>query len=60
MEASFYPPRDIFNNNTFDDNLLKQHEALKRTMNIHENTYHIGETPPPIKFKRKTKKDTKL
>lgn len=37
MEASFYPPRHIFNNNTYDDNLNLQHEALKRIMNIHEN-----------------------
>ena len=37
MEASFYPPRHIFNNNSYYDNLNLQHEALKRTMNIFEN-----------------------
>jgi hypothetical protein len=37
MEASFYPPRHQFNNNTYDDNLKLQHEALKRIMNSNEN-----------------------
>ena len=41
MEASFYPPRHLFNGNNYDDNLIKQHEALKRIMNIHENMYDI-------------------
>ena len=29
MDASFYPPRDLFNNNSYDDNLKLQHEELK-------------------------------
>ncbi len=37
MEASFYPPRHIFNNNTYDDNLKIQHEALKRIVDIYDN-----------------------
>ena len=62
MEASFYPPRHTFNDNNYDDNLIKQHEALKRIMNIHENMYDIQEDLPeiektPIKRKRRSKKD---
>jgi len=67
MEASFYPPRHLFNGNNYDDNLVKQHEALKRIMNIHENMYDIqGEILPPeiteiekttTKRKRRSKKD---
>ena len=70
MEASFYPPRHIFNNNTYDDNLKIQHEALKRVVNIYDNmpihrtnepeeTPIIEKMPPPIKPKRRTKKDIK-
>jgi hypothetical protein len=36
MDASFYPPRDHFNNNSYDDNLKLQHEALKRIMNKYD------------------------
>jgi hypothetical protein len=70
METSFYPPRHTFNNNTYDDNLNLQHEALKRTMNSYENVSNLGtdgaedtpiieKMPPPIKIKRRTKKDIK-
>ena len=70
MEASFYPPRHIFNNNTYDDNLKIQHEALKRVVNIYDNmpihrtnepeeTSIIEKMPAPIKPKRRTKKDIK-
>jgi hypothetical protein len=70
MEASFYPPRHIFNNNTYDDNLKIQHEALKRVVNIYDNepihrtnepeeTPIIEKMPAPIKIKRRTKKDIK-
>ena len=72
METSFYPPRHQFNNNSFDDNLNIQHEALKRMMNIYENisNHHIDEVeetpiienmPPqaPIKPRRRMKKDLK-
>ena len=70
MEASFYPPRHIFNNNTYDDNLKIQHEALKRVVNIYDNmpihrtnepeeTPIIEKMPAPIKPKRRTKKDIK-
>ena len=70
MEASFYPPRHIFNNNTYDDNLKIQHEALKRVVNIYDNlpihrtnepeeTPIIEKMPSPIKPKRRTKKDIK-
>ena len=70
MEASFYPPRHIFNNNTYDDNLKIQHEALKRVVNIYDNepiqstnepeeTPIIEKMPPPVKLKRRTKKDIK-
>lgn len=62
MEASFYPPRHLFNGNNYDDNLVKQHEALKRIMNIHENMYDIqGEITEiektTTKRKRRSKKD---
>ena len=70
MEASFYPPRHQFNNNTYYDNLKLQHEALKRIMNSNENlsNHHTSEAeekttiekmPAPIKIKRRTKKDIK-
>ena len=70
MEASFYPPRHIFNNNSYDNNLEIQHEALKRIVNIYDNepihrtnepeeTPTIEKTPAPIKLKRRTKKDIK-
>jgi hypothetical protein len=36
MEASFYPPRHQFNNNSYDDNLKLQHEELKRIMNKYD------------------------
>jgi hypothetical protein len=36
MEASFYPPQHQFNDNTYDDNLKLQHEALKRIMNKYD------------------------
>ena len=71
MEALFYPPRHIFNNDrSFDNNLDLQHEALKRTVNNYENLsnhYKDGEgeepiiekMPAPTKIKRRTKKDIK-
>ena len=70
METSFYPPRHTFNNNTYDDNLNIQHEALKRIMNSYENVSNhytdgaeeetiIEMMPAPIKIKRRTKKDIK-
>ena len=70
METSFYPPRHIFNNNNYDDNLNIQHEALKRIMNIYENISNhctdeeeekpiTEKMPAPIKLKRRTKKDIK-
>ena len=70
MDASFYPPRDHFNNNSYDDNLKLQHEALKRMMNCYENSsnHHTSEAeektiiekmPAPTKIKRRTKKDIK-
>ena len=70
MESSFYPPRHTFNNNTYDDNLNIQHETLKRIMNSYENVSNLGtdgaedapiieKMPPPIKIKRRTKKDIK-
>ena len=70
MEASFYPPRHQFNNNTFDDNLKLQHEALKRVVNVYDNmsihrineeeqTPIIENKPAPVKLKRRTKKDIK-
>ena len=66
MEASFYPPRHIFNNNSYDDNLNLQHEALKRTVNIYENISNFSTQQQEdiaivekilIKRKRRTKKD---
>ena len=36
MDASFYPLRDHFNNNSYDDNLKLQHEELKRIMNKYD------------------------
>ena len=70
MEALFNPPRYIFNNNSYDNNLNIQHETLKRIMNSFENlpNLHTDEAeektiiekmPPPIKIKRRTKKDIK-
>ena len=63
MEASFYPPRNTFNYNTYDDNLNIQHEALKRLSNhytdVAEDTPIIEKMPPPLKIKRRTKKDIK-
>ncbi len=70
MEASFYPPRHIFDNNSYDENLKIQHEALKGIVNIYvtgpiHRTNEPGETPiieiipAPIKLKRRTKKDIK-
>ena len=70
MEASFYPPRHLFNNISYDDNLQIQHEALKRTVNIYDNvpihrtnepeeTPIIEKMPAPAKLKRRTKKDIK-
>jgi hypothetical protein len=62
MEASFYPPRHLFNCNNYDDNLLTQHEGLKRIMNIYENMYDTQEDiieieKPSVKRKRRSKKD---
>lgn len=66
MEASFYPPRHLFNNNSYDDNLKLQHEALKRTVNIYENISNFSTQQQEdiatiekilIKRKRRTKKD---
>jgi hypothetical protein len=66
MEASFYPPRHIFNNNSYDDNLNLQHEALKRIVNIYENMSNFSIDQQEdittiekilIKRKRRTKKD---
>jgi hypothetical protein len=63
MEASFYPPRHLFNINNYDDNLNIQHEALKRLSNHHidevEQTPIIENLPPPKQIKRRTKKDIK-
>ena len=68
MEASFYPPRHIFNNNTYDDNLTLQHEALKRIVNIYENisNFSIEQREDIVtiekntnKRKRRTKNDKK-
>lgn len=63
MEASFYPPRHLFNINNYDDNLNIQHEALKRLSNHHidevEQTPIIEKMPAPVKPKRRTKKDIK-
>ena len=70
MEASFYPPRHQFNNNSYEDNLKMQHEELKRLVNIYDNvpihrtnepeeTPIIEKMPAPAKLKRRTKKDIK-
>ena len=70
MEASFYPPRHQFNNNSYEDNLKMQHEELKRLVNIYDNvpihrtnepeeTPIIEKMPAPSKLKRRTKKDIK-
>ena len=63
MEASFYPPRHLFNIDNYDDNLNIQHEALKRLSNHHidevEQTPIIENLPPPKQIKRRTKKDIK-
>ena len=63
MEASFYPPRHLFNINNYDDNLNIQHEALKRLSSHHidevEQTPIFEKMPAPVKPKRRTKKDIK-